>query len=198
MSTATSLFYRTHLRPRQVSSGIRHKLARELNYEQTTWSALIVCVGAIFALSVVFIFNERGMDGTMQREAVRPVFFAVLFALLFIHAHYRRLRNFVMEAPATAALVVREKTPPHFDEETSLAVPQLLLRYLPRPGEEEIDPYVLHHAPDAHTLWAELDGFSARFERTVHAGDYVSILYDPTDPEHVRVVEIDIDGRAPA
>ncbi len=181
--------FRSHLSPRLVTTAVRHRMAAELTYEQVMWSVLILSTCLMFALIVLFIFAERDLPGSMQRESVRPVFLALMFALLFLHIHYRRQRRFVMTAPVTAALVVREKDPLRFDEATSLAVPRVLLRYFARPVEEGSDE--LHHSADAHTLWAELDGFSARFERTVHAGDYVSLLYDPTDPEHVRVVEFE-------
>ncbi len=186
--------FRSHLMPQQVTSAVRHRMAQELTYEQVTWSALIASTCLVFGMLVVFIFGEGELGLAMQRESLRPVVLAGLFALLFIHIHYRRQRQFVLRAPVTVALVVRAKEPLHFDEASSLAVPRLLLRYLPRPGEEEPVLTDLHHSPDAHTLWAELDGFSARFERTVHAGDYVSVLYDLTDPEHVRVVEFERGG----
>jgi len=126
----------------------------------------------------------------MQWEAVRPAFLAALITLLILHGYYRNQRRFVSNAPATTAVVVRVKEPINFDEERTLAVPRLLLRYLPRPPEEE-NAGALRPTPDVHTMWAELDGFSAKFERTVHAGDLVSILYEPTDPLHVRVVELE-------
>ncbi len=189
MSAAT--VFRTHIRPRQVTCAVRHKMARELTYEQVMWTLFVLGTCVMFALTTAFVFFERSMPSQMQRDALRPVVLAAVFAVVFLHIHYSRQRSFVTKAPATTALVVREKEPLHFDEATSLAVPQLLLRYLARPGEEPIELDELHHASDAHTLWAKLDGFSARFERTVRAGDYVSILFDPTDPQHVRVVELE-------
>jgi hypothetical protein len=43
--------------------------------------------------------------------------------------------------------------------------------------------------PSAPPEWAELDGYTEGLERGLHAGDRVSILYDPGHPTHVRVVE---------
>lgn len=183
--------FREHLRPAQVNRAVRHRMAHQLMHEQWMWSVLIVSTCMMFALLVLVVFQQRELAWGIQLEALRPVSIACVLALLVVHIHYRRSREFVRSAPVAAALVIREKDPWHFDEASSLAVPRLLLRYLPRPAEEDPVPDELHRSTGAHTLWAELDGFSARFERTVHAGDLVSILYDPTDPEHVRVVELE-------
>ncbi len=185
--------FRTHLRPAEVTPDVRRRMATELVYEQVTWTVLIVSTSLVFSVAVVAAFLQRELPAAMQREALRPVVLAALFAITFLHCHYRRLRCFVSTAPVTIGLVVKARDPKHFDEASSLAVPRLLLRYIPRPAEEGSDE--LHHSADAHTLWAELDGFSARFERTVHAGDLVSLLYDPTDPQRVRVVEFESENR---
>ncbi len=186
--------FRTHLMPHQVTAAVRQRMALELTYEQLTWTLLVVSTCLFFGVIVVVVFASRDLSSAMQHESLRPVMIAGLFALLVLHAHYRRQRKFVATAPVASALVLRVKEPLHFDEASSLAVPRLLLRYLPRSAEEAQLLNELHHSADAHMLWVELDGFSARFERTVHAGDLVSVLYEPTDPEHVRVVEFERGG----
>jgi hypothetical protein len=181
--------FHIHLKPDQVTTIVRRHMVRELYYEQNMWSALVVSTCVMFACTVIFVFAERGLVGEMQWGALRPALIAAVVALLFLHMYFRRERKFVNTAPATSAVVIRERVPLNYHDQSSFGVPRLLLRYLPRVGDS-FCPAVQHAAAE-RTLWAALDGFSSSFERAVHAGDLVSILFEPGDPEHVRVVELE-------
>lgn len=188
MTAVTHLAFRTHLHPEQVDYSIRRRMARELVHEQFAWSLLLAVTGFAFAVSMLFIFRTAGVPHDMGRDGVETVVLGTVGFLLFLEFHYRSQRKFVMSAPAATAVVVREKEPPHFDSETSLAVPRLFIRYVPGVLS---DPEALHAHKGERTAWVELDGFSGRFERNVRPGDLITVLYDPEDRQHVRVVEME-------
>ncbi len=182
--------FRSHIHPEQVGSWARHKMAHELMHEQVLWSTVIILTCAMFSFTTIVAFRNQNLPILMQVDATQTAAIACAAVVGYLHIHFSRQRRFIREAPATTAIVVREEQPPHFDGESSMAVPRLFLRYLPRPGSS-FDLEQLQSLKDACTKWVELDGFSGRFERSVRPGDLVTILYDPKDHGHVRVVEIE-------
>ena len=167
--------------PSVVTLEARKRIAAEITCEQKLCSLLVIatCIG--FAVVVSYSLRERELAG-FQWEAVRPALLAGLLSLLYLHFHFRNQRHFAMTAPVAIAEVVERRVPRYGDQDATHCVPRLLLRFVPQLDSQT-------DGSEEHLLWAELDGFSANFERNVHAGDRVSILYDIADPRHVRVVD---------
>lgn len=191
MTAATNVSFRSHLQPQQLTAGVRHKLAHELLHEQMLWTLLALLSGLMLVAVISISFRAAGFDEHTRMEGLRPILLAEVGFLLFLHVYYREQRRFVMTMPATVGLVVREKEPCHFSEESSLGSQRLLVRYRPVPGEL-VEPGELDHASGCYSTWVELSGFSGRFENSVRVGDLVSVIFDPRDPHRVKVVELEL------
>lgn len=168
-------------KPSVVTLAARKRIAAEITCEQKLCSLLVIatCIG--FAVIVSYSLREREL-ASMQWEAARPVLLAGLISLVYLHFHFRGQRRFAMTAPVAVAEVIERRVPRYQDQEATQCVPRLLLRFVPQADAQT-------GGSEEHLLWAELDGFSANFERNVQAGDRVSILYDAADPRHVRVMD---------
>jgi hypothetical protein len=180
--------YRISPAPAPVTMAARRLIVNVITNEQMLWSLLVVAVGLVYGLMVIFSARQRGLAEELQRESLRPVLIAGSFLLAYLHLRFGRQRRFVMTAPVAVAEVV-ETAASSVDEEAA-PFTYLALRYTPLPPAGSAEQYTMLDGPCLPIGWAELDGFSANFERTVRAGDRVSLLYDVEDPAHVRAVEI--------
>ena len=170
------------IKPVAVTPALRRHLVKSINADQRLWSLLIVAAGLIFGLMMSYSATQRGLGDDIRREALRPVLIAVVLLLGYLHWEFSRQRRFAINSPATVACVVEEQS------SREGALPRLALLYTPLP----LDPkgnYTMLDGPCAPPEWAHMEGTVNAVEGNLRAGDRVSILYDPKDLTHVRLLE---------
>jgi len=180
---------RIRIDPTQFTQSVRCRMVRALWIEQRSWMALTFIYAAISATALLLVLRESAL-GDLSAQALRSVFLGAGVFLVVAEIYYFRQRRRVMTMPLTTALVVRRKDAPRYRGSIPTGAPRLQLRYL-ADGGERVDITALRYSERAHTAWAGLEGFSSRFEQEVKPGDFVSILYEPRDPDCVKVIEVD-------
>lgn len=170
------------IRPVAVTAEVRRRLVKKISADQRLWSLLIVSAGLIFGLMMSYSATQRGLSEDIRREALRPILIAVVLLVGYLHFDFGKQRRFAMSAPAAVAQVVEEPSA------SEGMLPRLALRYTPLP----LDPnehYTMLDGPCAPPEWADMEGAVTEVEGKIRGGDLVSILYDPKDLTHVRLVE---------
>ncbi len=192
-TTATpSLLPSHHLRPDEVTRQVREKMEHDIAIDHFVWSGFIALLTVIIGVGAALVdtVDHRSPDLLWH---LGTIFAIGLWAELVCYLVFKTRKRFVRESPATAALVVRQRDLESFVNEVSARIPRVLLRYFPGKAEKS-DPEELRVNRDAENVWAELDGLSPQFERNLHAGDIVTVLYDPKRPRKIKVVEMEDEG----
>jgi hypothetical protein len=172
----------------QVTDAVRRRIVASVTCNQRLWSLAVVSGGLMFALLTAYSARQHGLDVETQREALRPVLIAVVLLLTYLHLAFSRQRRFVLQAPVATAEVVEGRVARDDEADARSRNTHLALRYTPMPADPTEECSMLD-GPCAPPEWAELVGFCEGSDSGLHAGDRVSILYDPGHPIHVCVVE---------
>jgi len=182
--SANVLAFRNHVHPEDVTPAIRDRICRELSIDHMVWSGFLALMTLLVAAGLALIRPDNLSETYVWH--LGTIIALALWAELICYFIYDRRKRFIRESRATAAIVTKERGVHEFDAN----VPSVQLRYLPRTDQ----PFDLHELEDrkkAVEVWAELDGLLAPFEKNLHVGDLVTILYDPDKPSHVRLVEFE-------
>lgn len=182
---ANVLSFGHHVHPEEVTTDLREKMVHNLSIDQFIWSGFIALIAAILAVGSAIVDSVDKVSPAIYWH-VGGVLVVGLWAELVCYFVFEGRKRFVRHMPATTAIVVRQRDMLDVAE----GVPRVLVRYLPKLGEN-FDLQLLRKADEAFTAWADLDGLSPQFEQNLHSGDLVTILYDPSRPSHVRLVEFE-------
>ena len=183
--TATILSFRSHVHPEEVTPGLRSRMAHNIGIDHLIWSGFLAVLTVIVLVGVVLVDTLESLSPRLLWH-VGTVVTLGIWAELVCYFVYERRRLFVLHHPATTAIVVRETG----RDDHAVNERRALVRYLPRAGQH-FDVNLLAKSDDTHETWASLDGLSDEFERNLHVGDLVTILYDPAKPSHVHIVEFE-------
>jgi hypothetical protein len=182
---APVLSFGNHLHPEEVTPELRERMCRNLSIDHVIWSGFIALITVILVIGTVVVDTVDSVSPSLYWH-LGTVIALGLWAELLCYFTYDSRKQFVITSKVTTAVVLRREG----ITDMSISVPRVQLRYLPKLGEH-FDVELLRNAREAYLTWAELDGLSPQFERNLHAGDLLTILYDPNRPSHVRVVEFE-------
>jgi hypothetical protein len=164
----------TRIRPDEISPELREQLVSDCRLSE----ALLQCatfIGAVaISLLLSLVYRWHGEPVGSEWLPILSVVFLGLLTMVGIRIWFRWEYHFLKAAPIATAEVEEIDIAPgdkHF----------LKLKFEPEhdvgtPAHEEI-------------VTAELHSDSPAFNDELHAGDLVSVIYEPTNPEHVHVVE---------
>ncbi len=182
---ATVLSFGHHYHPEEVNHEVRERMVHNLSIDQLIWSGFIALIGAILAVGSAIVDSVDKTSPALYWH-LGTVLALALWAEMICYFVFDSRKRFVLNMPATTAVVVRQRD----TLDLAQGVPRVLVRYLPRLGEQ-FDPEKLRTADEAFTAWGDLDGLSPQFEQNLHPGDLVTILYDPGRPSHIKLVEFE-------
>lgn len=182
--SATILAFRNHVHPEEVTPVMRERICRELSIDHMVWSGFLALMTILVAAGLALIRPESFSETFVWH--LGTIVALALWAELICYFIYDRRKRFIRESRATAAIVTKERGVHEFDAN----VPSVRVRYVPK-EDTVIDVDELEDRKKGFEAWAELDGLSAPFEKNLHVGDLVTILYDPKKPSHVRLVEFE-------
>lgn len=183
--TATVLTFRSHVHPEEVTPALRSRMAHNIGIDHLIWSGFLAVLTVIFLVGVVLVDTVESLSPRLLWH-IGTVLTLGIWAELVCYFVYERRKLFVLHYPATPALIVRETG----REDHVVNERRALVRYLPKLGEH-FDVNLLANADEAYETWASLDGLSDEFEKNLHVGDLISILYDPAKPSHIHIVEFE-------
>ena len=182
---APALSFGNHVHPEEVTAELRERMCHNLTIDHVVWSGFIALITVVLGIGTVIVDTVDSISPALYWH-LGTVIALGLWAELLCYFTYDSRKQFVITSQATTAVVLREEGV----QNSSVSVPRVQLRYLPKLGEH-FDVELLRNAKEAYLTWAELDGLSPQFERNLHPGDLLTILYDPVRPSHVRVVEFE-------
>ena len=183
--TATILSFRSHVHPEEVTPALRLRMAHNIGIDHLIWSGFLAVLTIIVLVGIVLIDTLETLSPRLLWHVGTVVTLGIWAELLCFFVYERR-KLFVLHNPATTAVVVRETG----REDHAINERRAMVRYLPKVGQH-FDLILLANAKDARETWASLDGLSDEFERNLHVGDLITILYDPAKPSHVHIVEFE-------
>jgi hypothetical protein len=166
----------TRIRPEQISPEHRQQIIGDCRLSEALLQSATF-VGAV-AISLLLSLVYR-WHGELSGSEWRPITLVIMLAALTmigIRLWFRWEYHFLKDAPVVSAEV---------DEIDVTADDKhvLKLKFEPehepdKPGHEEI-------------VTAELHSSAPAFNEQLHPGDLVSVIYEPRNPGHVHVVELE-------
>ncbi len=182
---ATVLTFGHHFHPEEVTNEVRERMVRNISIDQLIWSGFIALIGAILAVGSAIVDSVDKISPALYWH-LGTIIAIGLWAEMICYFVFDSRKRFVRTMPATTAVVVRQRDTVDLAE----GVPRVMVRYLPRAGDV-FSAERLRKTDEAITAWADLDGLSPEFEKNLHPGDLVSILYDPARPSKIKLVEFE-------
>ncbi len=164
----------TRIRPDEVTPEVRRQLVSDCRLSEVLLQSatFVGAVALALLLSLVYRWHGEAMGSEWRPIALVAVLAGL--TMIGIRVWYRWETHFLKDAPVATAeveeieVVARDK---HY----------LKLKFEPehevsKPSHEEVVTTELHTQAPA-------------FNEELHPGDLVSVIYEPSNPEHVQVVE---------
>lgn len=166
----------TRIRPEEITPEARKQLVSDCRLSEILLQS--ACFLGIVAVSLLLSLVYRWHQEPWGAEW-RPIIFVIMVGALVmigVRIWFRWEYDFLKVAPAATAEV----------EEIDVTADHkhyLKLKFEPQPSAG---------AP-AHeeVTTAELHSDSPAFNEQLHTGDLVSVIYEPSHPEHVEVIELE-------
>src|SRR6266567_4247037 len=181
--TANVLSFHKHVHPEDVTPDLRARMSHNIGVDHLIWSGFVAVLTVIVVVGVVLVDTLEQLSPRLFWH-IGTVVTLGIWAELVCYFIYERRKLFVLHHPATTAVVVRQSA----KDDIAVNVPRALVRFLPKLGTH-FDVDLLLNAEEAYEAWADLDGLSDEFEKNLHVGDLITILYDPQRPSRVQIVE---------
>ena len=172
------------VRPDQVTSTMRARLARKV-YSREFCALAAVFAPCLLIAGAVIVFYHSHLEaaGTVW-QLIGPIVIAGALIALVVHAWGLRERNFVETAPLAAATVKEIESSPGCTYRY-----RVILSY--RPIQYKASKALLPGLGSAHLAVAAVESNLPGFRGELQRGDSLSILYDPVEPDHVCIVEVE-------
>jgi len=182
---ASTLSFGNHIHPEEVTPELRMRIVQNIGIDHLVWSGFLALMTVFLLVGTAFVDTVEKVSPALSWH-LGTVIALGLWAELICYFIYDNRKKFVRNARVTTAAVVHRNDL----EDFSTGVPRVRVQYIPaHPNPVDID---LLRRPDASIMaWAELDGLSEQFEHNLHAGDLVTILYEPDRPSRIRIVEFE-------
>ncbi len=188
MATLAELSFGKRIQPEEVSLNVRCDLAHDEWQREWTWVGLFAVFGVAVALGFSLAYRWHGDPFGAEVPAILFVGLAAVIAMAAVHAIFNRRRAFLMNMPATRALVLTVEPTYKYTDDSGAHQKRLKLRYLPKLGAYGDDLELLIGDNTAEVI-TDLSPQSEMFASSLDKGALVSLLYDPRQPDHIRVIE---------
>jgi len=183
--TANVLSFRQHVHPEEVTPELRARMSHNIGIDHLIWSGFLAVLTVIVVVGVLLVDTLEQVSPRLFWHTGTAITLGI-WAELICYFIYERRKLFVLHHPATTAVVVRQSG----KNDLTVSTPRAWVRFLPKLGTH-FDVNLLQNAEEAYEAWAELDGLSDEFEKNLHVGDLITILYDPARPSHIQIVEFE-------
>ena len=164
----------TRIRPDEITAELRGHLVSNCRLSE----ALLQCatfIGAVaVSLLLSLVYRWHGEPWGGEWRPITGVIFLAVLAMIGIRIWFHWEYHFLKDAPVTTAEVEEIVVEPG-DKHV------LKLKF-----ETQHDPGAPSHA---EVVTTELHTDAPAFNDELHPGDRVSVIYEPTNPKHVHVVE---------
>jgi hypothetical protein len=170
------------IRPDQVTCTMRSRLARRVYRREFLALAAVFAPCLVIAGAVIAFYSRHSESADTIWQLIGPILITGTLIAVAVHVWGLRERKFVETAPLAAA-VVKE-----VEASTGCAYRyRLILSY--RPIQCKATKALLPGLSPAHLVIATVESNLPGFRQRLQAGDSLSILYDPGEPDHVCIVE---------
>jgi hypothetical protein len=164
----------TRIRPDEITPELREQLVTDCRLSEALLQSATFIGAVVISLVLSLVYRWHGEALGSEWPPILSVVFLALLTMVGIRIWFRWESQFLKVAPVATAEV----------EEIDVALGDkhfLKLKFEPEhdastPAHEEI-------------VTAELHSDSPAFNDELHPGDLVSVIYEPTNPEHVHVIE---------
>ncbi|MDT8069779.1 MAG: hypothetical protein ROO76_16580 [Terriglobia bacterium] len=166
----------TRIRPEEITPELREQLIGDCRLSEILLhtAAFLGVVAVSLLLSLVYRWHQEPWGSEW-----RPIVFAVMVGVLVmigIRMWFHWENRFLKNAPAAPAEV----------EEIDVTADHK--HYLKLKFDPASAPGTPSHEGE---VTAELHTDAPAFNEQLHTGDLVSVIYEPSNPEHVEVVEVE-------
>jgi hypothetical protein len=164
----------TRIRPAEITPELREQLVTDCRLSEALLQSATFIGAVVISLLLSLVYRWHGEAWGSEWHPIAAVIFLGVLTMIGIRVWFRWEYHFLKAAPIVAAEVEEVEVAPG-DKHL------LKLKFEPQhdpgtPAHEEVVTTVLHSDAPA-------------FNEELHAGDLVSVIYEPTNPEHVHVVE---------
>jgi hypothetical protein len=185
IQSASTLSFGKHVHPEEVTPELRARIAQNITMDHLVWAGFLALMTLILMVGTAFVDTMDKVSPAILWH-MGTILTLGLWAELICYFIYDNRKKLVRTGVATTAVVVRQQN----EEDFASGVPRVQLRFVPKPNNV-IDIDSLRSPDKSLSTWGNLDGLSDKFEKNLHVGDLVTILYDPDRPSHIRIVEFE-------
>ncbi len=172
----------SRIRPEEVTPEIRHRIARA-SYGRELFALSCVFVPTIAVCVMVSLgYRWHGEPAYAELQPISPVLITTFAVMIGIHIWFHRERKFIRKAPIAVGIVKQMETSYNLTH-----THRLVLKYKPLPKDPK--GATLNGGLESQLVTVAIESDLQGFHNDLHEGDAVSVLYDPAQPDHVRVVE---------
>lgn len=189
MTTLTELSFGNRIKPEEVTSDVRNDLAREEWRDEGTWMGLLAVFFVMVSLGFSLAYRWHGDPPKAELPAIGIVALVAILGLIAVHVAYALRRKFLKKAPATLGLVLEAEPSYKYSDDSATHQKSLKLRYAPGYPDSHAAEVATLFGDGTVTVSTELNAQSPGFVDEVEKGVFVTLLYDPANLRHVRVVE---------
>lgn len=172
----------SRIRPEEVTPETRRRIARA-SYAREFFALSCVFVPTIaICLMVSLGYRWHGEPPYAEWQPISPVLITTFAVMIGIHIWFHRERAFVKKAPIAVGIVKQMETSYNLTH-----THRLVLKYKPLPKDPK--GARLDGGMDSQLVTVAIESELEGFHNDLHEGDAVALLYDPAQPDHVRVIE---------
>lgn len=172
----------SRIRPEEVTPELRQRIARS-SYGRELFALSCIFVPTVCICLIVSLgYRWTGEPPYAELQPISPVLITTLAVMIGIHIWFRRERNFIRKAPIAVGIVKQKETAYNLTH-----THRLILKYKPLPRDPK--GASLNGGLDSQLVTVAIESDLEGFHGDLNEGDAVSVLYDPAQPDHVRVIE---------
>lgn len=164
----------SRIRPDEITPELREQLVADCRLSEALLQSATFIGGVAISLVLSLVYRWHGEAWGSEWKPILGIVFLAVLTMIGIRIWFRWEYHFFKAAPIAAA------------EVKEIAV---------EPGDKHLVTlkFELQHDPGtpAHqeVVTTELHSEAPAFNEQLQAGDLVSVLYEPSNPEHVHIVE---------
>ncbi len=172
----------TRIRPEEITPELREQLVGDCRLSEALLQSATIVGAVAISLVLSLVYRWHGESWGSEWRPITLIIMLAVLAMIGIRIWFRWEYHFLKDAPVTSAEV----------EEIDITASDK--HYLKLKFEPEHDPGKPAHE---EIVTAEVHTTAPAFNEQLHPGDFVSVIYEPTNPEHVHVVEVEEEEEHP-
>lgn len=186
--------YSSRIRPDEVTPELRNSIADRYWIDEFFALTAVVMCTVLLGLGTSLGFRWHGNPPGSEWIWMIPIGLLGLIGLFAMHFWYERQRAFIRKMPIADAEIEDIQTLVETTDHGVAHRHRLVVRYSPsRSAQSQATPISEPVACVASTV---VESESPAFTTELARGGHVSVIYDPTEPKHVVVVEAEHEKAA--